>query len=158
MPLLWDAPTHSLPPLSPILPISSLNQSPSRKTRRLISAICRGGALSFFLIATACLSTGYLALVLWSGRQGSLADRRCSSIPPLVSCPGSSTPHLISSALQLGSSAPPPQRKHDDDYLGLEELRDVVAKTKGYFVRDYSLALGWNNVRCYRHHKFQTYN
>jgi hypothetical protein len=156
MPSLWDAPTHSLPPLSPILPISSHNQSPSGKTRRLIPAICRGGALSFFLIATACLSTGYLALVLWSGRHGP-PDPMCSSAPPLVSSPGSSTPHLISSAPQLVASSPSSQRKHDDDYLDLEELRVIVAKTKGYFVRDYSLGLGWNNVRCHRHHKFRTY-
>lgn len=28
----------------------------------------------------------------------------------------------------------------------LNELRDMVAKTKGYYGRDWSLGLGWNNV------------
>ncbi|PVG00773.1 hypothetical protein CPB86DRAFT_754331 [Serendipita vermifera] len=29
----------------------------------------------------------------------------------------------------------------------LEELRDMVATTKGYYARDWSLGLGWNNMR-----------
>lgn len=28
----------------------------------------------------------------------------------------------------------------------LEELRDIVARSNGYWARDYSLNLGWNNV------------
>jgi len=31
----------------------------------------------------------------------------------------------------------------------LETLRDMVARTKGYWARDYSLHLGWNNVSNY---------
>jgi hypothetical protein len=30
--------------------------------------------------------------------------------------------------------------------LSLETLRDMVARTKGYWARDYSLYLGWNNA------------
>ncbi|KAH9952603.1 hypothetical protein BC827DRAFT_1274389 [Russula dissimulans] len=33
------------------------------------------------------------------------------------------------------------------DALTLEQLRDVVAPTRGFFTRDYSLGLGWNNMR-----------
>lgn len=40
-----------------------------------------------------------------------------------------------------------PQRKYYEELLGLEDIRDMVAQTKGYLVRDYSLGLGWNNVR-----------
>ncbi|KIM22745.1 hypothetical protein M408DRAFT_281150 [Serendipita vermifera MAFF 305830] len=29
----------------------------------------------------------------------------------------------------------------------LDELRAMVAKTKGYYARDWSLGLGWNNMR-----------
>jgi hypothetical protein len=32
------------------------------------------------------------------------------------------------------------------DVLSLEQLRDIVATTRGFFARDYSLNLGWNNV------------
>jgi hypothetical protein len=30
--------------------------------------------------------------------------------------------------------------------LPLEQIRDIVAPTRGFFSRDYSLYLGWNNV------------
>ncbi|KAF8274078.1 hypothetical protein EI94DRAFT_1776054 [Lactarius quietus] len=33
------------------------------------------------------------------------------------------------------------------DVLTLEQIRDVVARTRGFFSRDYSLGLGWNNMR-----------
>jgi hypothetical protein len=32
------------------------------------------------------------------------------------------------------------------DVLSLEQIRDIVAPTRGFFSRDYSLYLGWNNV------------
>jgi hypothetical protein len=31
----------------------------------------------------------------------------------------------------------------------LETLRDMAARTGGYWARDYSLQLGWNNMRDY---------
>ena len=33
------------------------------------------------------------------------------------------------------------------DVLSLEQIRNIVAPTRGFFSRDYSLNLGWNNVR-----------
>ena len=33
------------------------------------------------------------------------------------------------------------------DVLSPEQIRDIVAPTRGFFSRDYSLNLGWNNVR-----------
>lgn len=48
----------------------------------------------------------------------------------------------------LSLSPVPPKLKHGDGYLELEELRSMVSQTKGYFARDYSLHLGWNNVGC----------
>jgi hypothetical protein len=32
--------------------------------------------------------------------------------------------------------------------MDLERLRKMVSKTNGYYGRDYSLGLGWNNVSC----------
>lgn len=31
--------------------------------------------------------------------------------------------------------------------LDLEALRAIVSRTRGYYARDYSMTLGWNNVR-----------
>jgi hypothetical protein len=33
------------------------------------------------------------------------------------------------------------------DVLTVEQIRDIVATTRGFFSRDYNLDLGWNNVR-----------
>ena len=35
------------------------------------------------------------------------------------------------------------------DVLTVEQIRDIVAPTRGFFTRDYSLGLGWNNVSVY---------
>lgn len=39
----------------------------------------------------------------------------------------------------------------DSDKLTLEELEKYVAGKSGYYVRDWSLGLGWNNVRDLSH-------
>ena len=48
------------------------------------------------------------------------------------------------------SSSPTPDEApsplSDADALSLEQIRDIVAPTRGLFARDYSLYLGWNNV------------
>ncbi|KAH9980621.1 hypothetical protein BJV74DRAFT_887716 [Russula compacta] len=41
------------------------------------------------------------------------------------------------------SPSPPPV----SDVLTLEQIRDIVAPTRGFFSRDFSLHLGWNNMR-----------
>jgi hypothetical protein len=35
---------------------------------------------------------------------------------------------------------------HDTEDLSLEELGNLVSRSNGYWARDYSLSLGWNNV------------
>lgn len=42
---------------------------------------------------------------------------------------------------------PPPISQVDYADLSLEELRELVSHTNGFFARDWSLGLGWNNVR-----------
>lgn len=34
----------------------------------------------------------------------------------------------------------------DEDEWSMDKIRKMVEGTKGYYVRDYSLGLGWNNV------------
>ncbi len=58
------------------------------------------------------------------------------------------SPHGI---LLLSSSKWPILTNHTSslptsDVLSLEQIKDIVATTRGFFSRDYSLSLGWNNV------------
>jgi hypothetical protein len=43
------------------------------------------------------------------------------------------------------TSSPPPEA----EALTLEQIRDIVGRTRGFFSRDYSLGLGWNNVSAF---------
>jgi len=70
----------------------------------------------------------------WSGlpQRGSLTP-----IPKPESTP--TRPHLPDTLTHLWDSS--------SDELTLEQIRDIVAPTRGFFARDYSLGLGWNNMR-----------
>ena len=57
------------------------------------------------------------------------------------------------SVVSLSSPSPSPSLASDE--LTLEQIRDIVAPTRGFYSRDYSIHLGWNNVgtcsiRCER--------
>ncbi|KAG9125975.1 hypothetical protein FRC07_005383 [Ceratobasidium sp. 392] len=39
------------------------------------------------------------------------------------------------------------KEKAEEDRWSLDKLREMVGRTKGYYARDYSLNLGWNNMR-----------
>ncbi|KAG8739635.1 hypothetical protein FRC10_005371 [Ceratobasidium sp. 414] len=39
------------------------------------------------------------------------------------------------------------REKAEEDRWPLDKVREMVARTKGYYARDYSLNLGWNNMR-----------
>lgn len=61
----------------------------------------------------------------------------------------SNSPPIVPDLLKPLPYIPPPTPTHkkDDGELSVEQLREIVAPTKGYYVRDWSLHLGWNNVR-----------
>ncbi|KAH7919731.1 hypothetical protein BV22DRAFT_1022492 [Leucogyrophana mollusca] len=48
-----------------------------------------------------------------------------------------------------GTAAPPPTLTayYPDEELDLSALRDISSKANGFYARDYSLWLGWNNMR-----------
>jgi hypothetical protein len=48
----------------------------------------------------------------------------------------------------ISDGPPPPQPSSSpvSDVLTLEQIRDIVTPTRGFFSRDFSLVLGWNNV------------
>lgn len=143
---LWDSP-----------PPSPLPFNVARPTRRSQRNICR----TFALISTAAFSGMFLASALslfgspppdgifsaFPFHRSGAQEHYLEPIPPPLPLPP--PPPVVEEPLLPPPPPippPPPPRKHDDDHLELEELRDLVAQTKGYFVRDYSLGLGWNNV------------
>lgn len=141
MPLLWGSHERSL--TSPILPIDSPS---SRESRRPSSTFFCCRTALFVILATTILTTIFLTCV------GSLPVGALLSVLPYSRT--RPPPDLLvdsSASLPPAPSAPPtqPKLKQYDGYLELEELRTLVSKTKGYFARDYSLHLGWNNVRIY---------
>lgn len=61
--------------------------------------------------------------------------------------PSQALPDDIASLPNTSPYIQPPLRPSDLEHLSVEALEDIVAQTKGYWVRDWSLHLGWNNVR-----------
>ncbi|KAH7921547.1 hypothetical protein BV22DRAFT_1019122 [Leucogyrophana mollusca] len=80
-------------------------------------------------------------------------------LPDSVSCAlplaGHSSSTTDTTSNDVSSAAPSPQPTPDSspqypldvDRIYLASIRDIVSRTKGYYARDYSLWLGWNNVR-----------
>ena len=78
------------------------------------------------------------------------------SRPPAQNSP-SQHPNPMFTSTSLSSSASPsptpsvvtpwfPPTSLTADQLTLEQIRDIVTPTRGFFSRDYSVHLGWNNV------------
>ncbi|KAG8903163.1 hypothetical protein FRB99_003664 [Tulasnella sp. 403] len=142
---------HSHRSSSPGLPIS---------TKPTSSYTSRRSTLSFF--GTAAI-TGIVFHLLFVGLGGNDAVRDVpvlkNWIPPSaeVQIIREPCPNLINPTQTTPSNSPTPRpvppivdttplRETPND-MTLEELRAMVSKTKGYFSRDFSLGLGWNNVR-----------
>ena len=90
---------------------------------------------SFFLVGlifcTALLSP-HGPLSLSSSEPYGLSRLSSNESTPTIHAPSLHTPDEAPSSLS--------------DVLSLEQVRDIVATTRGFFSRDYSLNLGWNNV------------
>ena len=74
--------------------------------------------------------------------SGELADPRGTSI--LHTRPVSLLPEPAPVLDEPPASSPSPSLV--SEILTLEQIKDVVNSTRGFFSRDYSLGLGWNNV------------
>jgi hypothetical protein len=81
-----------------------------------------GSFISFGLILYTTFLSPYSPLSL-SSSKWSISTNHASSSPTSDEAPSSPS-----------------------DVLSLEQIRDIVATTRGLFSRDYSLSLGWNNV------------
>ena len=150
---------------SPLLPQStdSLPSSPpyrqhrTRRYCRIVPSLGRTGTIGLF-IGIAALSGILFHILFFTTGVASRANEwrlklpYASRPPPYVS---PDTPLLTHESLPPPPShgspsnpftAPTLQGNPELDQLSLEEIRDMVAGTKGFFSRDYSLGLGWNNV------------
>ncbi|KAG8903164.1 hypothetical protein FRB99_003665 [Tulasnella sp. 403] len=134
----------------PELPIDTKSLSPA-------SSSSQRGAVSFF--GTAVI-TGVILHLLFVGLGGS---KVVSSVPVFKDwLPSQSTTYesctknasdAAASDLVSGVPQPTPAPANVTDPSAaaeeaeLEQLRAMVARTQGYFGRDFSLSLGWNNMR-----------
>jgi hypothetical protein len=105
--------------------------------------LARNGPASFTLLAIALLT-------------GLLGGYLLASPPPkaeFCTLPFDSPDHVYPGTSPSQHTPQPLQSAEGSllasDDLGLEALRSIVAGTRGYYARDYSMHLGWNNVSHY---------
>ena len=137
---------HDLFPFSPPESRAARNIRRWRSFLRFTNALIIGFFTSFLLV--------YITFYSSSRR---LQDWHLSSYVHLEHANFNETP-LIDPKLATFLLNPPPESivpnnppppspsSQVSDTLSLEQIRDIVAPTRGFFSRDYSLGLGWNNV------------
>jgi hypothetical protein len=109
-----------------------------------VPRLTRKGAPTFVTVALAALVgllVGY-SLSSFTSRQdyGHILPPPAPNPPPAASIlhPPPLAPPITTPVIDT--------HPDDSDYLDLDALRQMVARSKGYWARDYSLHLGWNNV------------
>ena len=135
-----------------LFPFSPLESRPSLNLRRWRLFLRSVGALriGFF---TSLLFTGLMVYVTsFSPSQRFQAWNYRGSLE-LIDSNGTllidQTRHFATQSYAIipdNPSRPSPSSSPVSDVLSLEQIRDIVAPTRGFFSRDYSLGLGWNNV------------
>ncbi|KAF9228706.1 hypothetical protein BS17DRAFT_772382 [Gyrodon lividus] len=134
---LWSSPGEYLPVSS-----SSESRFQSRSQWAMLR-LTRSGPASFALLAVA-LVTGILGgfFISSSGPKSDLCP--IPFVPPIPGhdYPTTSHPSIPSTPYHYSESS-----LLDNEELPLEALQSIVAGTRGYYARDYSMGLGWNNMR-----------
>ena len=140
--------------VSELLPLSHSPSSPSHRDHpfRLCRAfLCfRNGVLGT-AIFSALILVGLICNVTLLTPHVHFLSR-----PPAQNSP-SQHPNPVYTSTSLSSSASPsptpslatPSFRPPSltaDQLNLEQIRDIVTPTRGFYSRDYSVHLGWNNV------------
>ena len=99
------------------------------------------------LICHMTLSTPHVPLLLRPSAWNGISQRPKHS-PEHDESLFSSTklPSHSSSVVSPLLSSPSPSPSLASDELTLEQIWDIVAPTRGFYSRDYSVHLGWNNV------------
>ncbi|KIJ68468.1 hypothetical protein HYDPIDRAFT_179583 [Hydnomerulius pinastri MD-312] len=107
----------------------------------IIATILVVGALRIFDLELSFASTPPDA----SSSELPVEDSSIPSIPPNDPAVQPTKP------ADIPSSIPPvahePTLDYAKEHLSMDEIRAMVSQTKGFYARDYSLGLGWNNVR-----------
>ncbi|KAG6331977.1 hypothetical protein ID866_7110 [Astraeus odoratus] len=116
-----------------------LNHSPetSRLPRASLLRFTRNGP-SFAILAIALVMGVLGGFVLSS--SGRRPDFCQLPLDPVSGHSNTPQPHVPLSSSPITPSV-------DSDELDLEALRAIVTRTRGYYARDYSMTLGWNNMR-----------
>ncbi|TFY57376.1 hypothetical protein EVG20_g8576 [Dentipellis fragilis] len=146
---------------TPFLPTRADSPPYSTKPRRrFLPTFGRPNNVGLFF-GTAALSGILFHFLFFSLFVAPASNEWKLALPFSKSLPGlhrpEPTPNVFDHALPYPPPPPPSDHSHlpspstvpdaRPDELTVEELRDLVAGTSGYFVRDFSLGLGWNNVR-----------
>jgi hypothetical protein len=151
----WGGRDLPSPPMDPpLLPPPPSQHTHDRTFRRwstfLRSSPLRSGAfLGTLIFAGLVVYTTFLsphgALAVWRRPPDwhgfSLNETSISDLDHASPSNSSSEPTTTAE-----TSHPSPSPSPISDVLTVEQIRDIVAPTRGFFTRDYSLGLGWNNV------------
>lgn len=138
-------------------------QTHRRSSRHSIFFTRKSGALIFFVLFALLVGAGIfhsLPPVSWTTDKGWLwvdthtynPHRTTSYIIPTIVVPGSDDLTHDAESTVVGNPngslplRPVHQQPADPERLSVEELVQLVSTTEGYFTRDWSLGLGWNNV------------
>jgi hypothetical protein len=144
-----------------LLPHPSSHPSQGRSFRRWRNIFRSNGTLGIGILFSTLLFASLILYTTIISPRGSLLPRPFKwheSHPnphglvlpsPKFTFPSPSLSLSTSTILDkasLPSPSPSPPPPSESDVLTLEQIRDIVGRTRGFFSRDYSLGLGWNNV------------
>lgn len=131
-----------------LLPVPSLDANSPRAIKHTLAR--RGNVLIVLLVFAAVIVVG---AALTFDLQFAFPSKRPDVVSPEVSPEG-----LISSSTataaeyfpdtSLSSYSPSyvPTTSFFKEHLSMEEIKAMVSQTRGFYTRDYSLGLGWNNA------------
>lgn len=146
-------------------PTISVRYSPlDRGPLALKYTLARRGNIFIILLVFA------LVIVVGAARifdlQVAFASKRPHTLSPEIP-PEGSISSATSTAVEhsLDTSPSPytpthvPATSFSKEHLSIEEIKTMVSQTRGFYTRDYSLGLGWNNARpLFRFTFFRSYN
>ena len=112
--------------------------SPTQPFHGRISCRRNGFFHSFNSFPGICISLGSFILVVLIFHT--------TFLPPQASFLRSSSKWSIPTNHASSSPTSDEAPSSPSDVLSLEQIRQIVSTTRGFFARDYSLYLGWNNV------------
>jgi hypothetical protein len=131
----------------PLLP------SPDRSPRPIKHTLVRRG--NIYLKVLLVLAILAVVIVVGAARtfdfQVTVASRRPDAVSPEISPGGSiysatsATEHSVDASLPHTPTYVP-AANFFKEHLSMDEMKAMVSQTRGFYTRDYSLGIGWNNA------------